>query len=246
MKFSLKSSLLIGLFFIVPIIQAQDIEVITHELTKYEPVGTAEIILNFEIVNVSPDTQVVFEVRTINNLPANWTSSLCFGDLCFSPFTDSVATTQAFNTPAPGPGDTVETSLHFFTDMTSVATGYVQIQIGTLQHPEDRVILNLTGTTDPTLDVNEAGYLNSYYLAQNYPNPFNPATKISYKIDEPGFVQLKVYNVLGVEVKSLINEFKNSGEYSINFDASSLYSGVYFYTLSVNNFTQTRKMILEK
>ncbi|MEJ2104909.1 MAG: T9SS type A sorting domain-containing protein, partial [Ignavibacteriaceae bacterium] len=151
-----------------------------------------------------------------------------------------------FNTPAPGPGDTVETSLHFFTDMTSVATGYVQIQIGTLQHPEDRVILNLTGTTDPTLDVNEAGYLNSYYLAQNYPNPFNPATKISYKIDEPGFVQLKVYNVLGVEVKSLINEFKNSGEYSINFDASSLYSGVYFYTLSVNNFTQTRKMILEK
>jgi hypothetical protein len=57
---------------------------------------------------------------------------------------------------------------------------------------------------------------------------------------------LKVYNVLGVEVKSLVNEFEISGEYSIDFDASSLSSGVYFYTLSVNNFTQTRKMILEK
>ena len=127
-----------------------------------------------------------------------------------------------------------------------MGTAYVQVQIGTLSNPEVRDTLNLIATTDPTMDVNEAGYLNSYYLSQNYPNPFNPATKISYKIGEPGFVRLKVYNVLGDEVKTLVNEFEISGEYSIDFDASLLSSGVYFYTLSVNNFTQTRKMILEK
>jgi Secretion system C-terminal sorting domain len=94
--------------------------------------------------------------------------------------------------------------------------------------------------------MNENNYLNSYYLFQNYPNPFNPSTRISYYVGEPGLVQLKVYNILGVEAATLVNDYKNSGNYSVDFDAAKLSSGVYFYSLSVNNFTQTRKMILEK
>ena len=247
MKFLLKNSLIIILFFFVPLIYAQDIQVITHGKTIYEPVGTFEIVFEFEVVNISNlDSIAIFEVRTINNVPSGWSSSLCFGELCFPPDLDSVATTPYFNTPPIAQGDTLETSLHVFTDLTSIATAYVQIEVGTFRNPEDRITLDFTATTDPTVSVRENNMLNSYYLYQNYPNPFNPTTRISYNVGEPGFVQLKVYNVLGVEVATLVNEQQYSGNYSIDFGASDLSSGVYFYSLTVNNFTQTRKMILEK
>jgi len=234
-------------FLSIPFVNAQEIQVLTHGMTKYEPVGTLEIVIEFEVVNVSADTQIVFEVRTINNLPLNWSSSLCFGELCFSSETDSVATTPPIPEPPLAPGDTLITSLHVITDTVSIATAIIQIQVGTFSNPEDRIILDFTATTDPTINVvNENNYLNSYYLFQNYPNPFNPSTRISYNVEEPGLVQLKVYDILGVEVATLVNEQQNSGNYTVGFDAARLSSGVYFYSLSVNNFTQTRKMILEK
>lgn len=234
-------------FLSIPFVNAQDIQVITHGMIKYEPAGTLEIVFDFEVVNVSTDSLIIFEVRTINDLPSGWSSSLCFGLLCFPPDMDSVATAPPFPEPPLQPGDTLVTSLHVFTDQGSVATAHVQIQVGTFSNPEDRIILDFTATTDPTINVvNENNYLNSYYLFQNYPNPFNPSTRISYNVGEPGLVQLKVYNILGVEVASLVNELKNSGNYSVDFNAANFSSGVYFYSFSVNNFTQTRKMILEK
>jgi len=233
-------------FLSTPIIHAQDIQILTHGMTKYEPVGIDQIVIDFEVVNISSFEQTVFEVRTINNVPSGWSSSLCFGDLCFSPDVDSVATTPDFNTPPVAPGDTLKTSIHVYTDFVNVGTAYVQIQVGTFRNPEDRFVLDFTATTDPAVSVNENNLLNTYYLFQNYPNPFNPSTRINYNVGEPGLVQLKVYNVLGVEVASLVNEFKNSGNHSVDFRAETFSSGVYFYSLSVNNFTQTRKMILEK
>lgn len=247
MKFMLKFILILISFILNPLVYTQDIQVIVHESFKYEPVGTLEIVLNFEVVNITNiDSIAIFEVRTINNVPPNWSSSLCFGELCFSSDTDSVATTPGFYTPPIAAGDTLETSLHVFTDTTSIATAYVQIEVGTFRTPEDRITLNFIATTDPTVSVKEKNLLSTYYLNQNYPNPFNPTTRISYKIEEPGLVQLKVYNVLGMEVATLVNEYKYSGNHSTDFDASKLSSGVYLYSLSVNNFTQTRKMILEK
>lgn len=246
MKHVYLTSTIVLSFLLFPLVYAQEIQIITHGMTKYEPVGTLEIVIDFEVVNISPFVQTIFEVRTINNMPPNWSSSLCFGDLCFAPFIDSVATTPDFQTPPVQPGDTLKTSIHIFTDQVSIATAYVQIEVGTFRNPEDRFVLDFTATTDPSVSVNENNLLNTYYLYQNYPNPFNPSTRISYNIGEPGLVQLKVYNVLGVEVASLVNEFKNSGDYSVDFDAENFSSGVYFYSLSVNNFTQTLKMILEK
>jgi len=246
MKLLFKISLLIVLFLLTPLTFAQDIQVITHGLTKYEPVGTMEIVLDFEVVNISNMEQTVFEVRTLNDLPSGWSSSLCFGELCFPPDMDSVATAPPFPEPPLQPGDTLKTSLHVFTDQVSIATAYVQIQVGTFRNPDDRTILDFTATTDPAVSVNESNLLNTYSLAQNYPNPFNPSTRINYNVGEPGLVQLKIYNILGVEVVSLVNEQQNSGNYTADFNAARLSSGVYFYSLSVNNFTQTRKMILEK
>jgi hypothetical protein len=246
MKLLFKISLLIILFLLTPLVYTQDIEVIATETFLYEDTLGIEMVLDFEIINISAQQQVVFEVRTLDSLPDNWTSSLCFGDLCFSPTTDSVATTPDFLTDPLEPGDTLLSSLHVTSDSFTVGTAYVQIQIGTFRNPTERTTINFIATTDPTLSVIDHGLLDSYNLSQNYPNPFNPSTKIDYKIEEPGLVQLKVYNVLGVEVATVVNAQQNSGNYTVGFDAARLSSGVYFYSLSVNNFTQTRKMILEK
>jgi len=81
-------------------------------------------------------------------------------------------------------------------------------------------------------------------LTQNYPNPFNPSTKIKYQIPELSFVTIKVYDVLGKEVTTLINEEKPAGSYEVEFDASRLPSGVYFYRLQAGSFIETKKMIL--
>jgi subtilisin family serine protease len=86
----------------------------------------------------------------------------------------------------------------------------------------------------------------AYSLKQNYPNPFNPATTIQFSIAEKGHVTLKIYDLLGKEVASLINEEKQAGEYKVNFNASSFASGVYFYELKSGSFSQSKKMLLLK
>jgi hypothetical protein len=85
-----------------------------------------------------------------------------------------------------------------------------------------------------------------YSLSQNYPNPFNPSTKIEFKIPQAGFVNLKIYDLLGREVKTLLNEEMQAGNYTIDFNASTLSSGIYFYTLNAGEFISTKKMILLK
>ncbi|MCH7965142.1 MAG: T9SS type A sorting domain-containing protein [Bacteroidetes bacterium] len=91
-----------------------------------------------------------------------------------------------------------------------------------------------------------SGEVLTYKLFDNYPNPFNPATTIKYQIPNAGFVTLNVYDVLGNEVATLVNERKEEGRYEITFDASTLSSGVYIYQLRVNEFVDTKKMILMK
>lgn len=88
--------------------------------------------------------------------------------------------------------------------------------------------------------------ISSYSLEQNYPNPFNPATQIKYSIPNDGYVVLKVFDILGREVAILINESKPAGIYEVEFNASNLSSGIYFYSISTNAFHQVKKMLLIK
>ncbi len=85
-----------------------------------------------------------------------------------------------------------------------------------------------------------------FALEQNYPNPFNPSTKIKFELSQSEFVGLKVYDILGKEVKTLVNEKKPAGSYEVQFDASKLASGTYFYKLQAGSFTEIKKMILMK
>ena len=97
-------------------------------------------------------------------------------------------------------------------------------------------------------DVNETNYTipAEFRLMQNFPNPFNPTTKIKYNIPETGLVTLKIYDVLGNEIATLVNEEKLAGTHEVEFDGTGLPSGIYFYTLSTGNFLSTKKMILLK
>ena len=96
-----------------------------------------------------------------------------------------------------------------------------------------------------TIEV-DLGAPKKFELSQNYPNPFNPSTTIKFSLPEAGNVKLTIYNILGQEVRTLVNETKESGVYTINFNADDLDSGVYIYKLQYGSFVQTRKMILIK
>lgn len=91
-----------------------------------------------------------------------------------------------------------------------------------------------------------SGIADDYRLTQNYPNPFNPETKIDFSVPKNGFVDLRVYNSLGQEIKTLVNKELSTGSYSINFSGASLGTGVYYYTLTTDGFTETKKMLLVK
>jgi hypothetical protein len=86
----------------------------------------------------------------------------------------------------------------------------------------------------------------SYALSQNYPNPFNPTTSISYDIPQNSYVSLKIFDVLGNEVQTLVNEKQDAGNYTVTFNADGITSGIYFYQLETGNFVTTKKMVLMK
>ena len=106
-----------------------------------------------------------------------------------------------------------------------------------LPTPEEGILLDVenTGTNEVPIE---------YNLVQNYPNPFNPSTTIRYSIIKPELVRIKIYDILGREVQTLVNEFKQAGNYEVQFDASGLASGIYLYRIESGKFNETKKMIL--
>ncbi|MGK9475328.1 putative Ig domain-containing protein [Melioribacter sp. OK-6-Me] len=101
-------------------------------------------------------------------------------------------------------------------------------------------------TTSPVVSVNENELPSEFALHQNYPNPFNPITIISYQLPEASFVNLKVYDLLGNEIETLVNNFQQAGFYNLPFNASKLTSGIYLYKLTTDKFTYVKQMMLVK
>ncbi len=124
---------------------------------------------------------------------------------------------------------------------TSIAT------IAFIQNDADHSILNtsrhgmVTGVTPNTNDVPA-----QYSLGQNYPNPFNPTTNIKFNLPKDGFVTLKIYDILGNEIKTIVEGSHKAGQYDVMVDGTNFASGIYFYTLKTNDFMQTKKMIMVK
>ncbi len=142
-------------------------------------------------------------------------------------------------------------------DITGITPGVYSVAVneyGLENGQNDNVVAgtNEPGTANFTLnsetvtEVESLDKINSFKLNQNYPNPFNPTTKISFSIAEKGKVQLKVYDIIGKEIKTLVNGELNAGVYNLTFDASNLPSGIYIYEIRTDKFLASKKMLLLK
>lgn len=206
------------------------------------------------VVNISSVPIKVFAVRKLINVPPNWVTSICFDGTCFADYVDSVANTSDFGFTPLAPGDTILLGLHFFTD-SSNSSGSAMMIVGNLDNPSETRSLTFYLTNDP-LSVDEKNILiGNFRLFQNYPNPFNPSTVISFELFVDGYITLKVFDVLGSEIATLIiNDFKNAGKHEIKFNINNeqrtmndeLTTSIYFYRLTVDNFSSTKKFVLIK
>ena len=118
-----------------------------------------------------------------------------------------------------------------------------------IESPGRSVTMMMVEDGDNVLAINEestSNLIKDFELFQNYPNPFNPSTYISYQLPSGIFVTIKVYDILGKEVKTLVNEHQNAGKYSMEFNASKLPSGVYFCTMKAGTYSATKKLLLIK
>jgi hypothetical protein len=147
----------------------------------------------------------------------------------------------------PGHGTTTETQHYLFTD-NDVKPGKYQYKLKQIDYDGTFEYSQIVEVKIP--------FSNKFSLSQNYPNPFNPVTKMKYTIPQTvnplqvgargGLVTLKVYDIIGNEVVTLVNEEKPAGEYEVEFNGITLPSGIYFYQLKVGTFVETKKMILLK
>jgi photosystem II stability/assembly factor-like uncharacterized protein len=139
----------------------------------------------------------------------------------------------------PGHGTSLETQKYSFTDKNVPAGNYsyrlVQLDLDGTRNNSESVKIEIAGS-----------YPYEYKLFQNFPNPFNPATLIKYSIPAEGKVKLRIFNSIGEEITTLVNEFKQAGNYEVNYNAAGLASGVYYYRLETDNFVSMKKMILLK
>ena len=117
---------------------------------------------------------------------------------------------------------------------------------GTLSYRLKQIDFNGTYSYSEIVNVEILYIPEVFSVSQNYPNPFNPSTKISYSLPEQSHTTIKIYNSLGSEVKTLVNETQNKGKHEISFNAENLAGGIYYYQVKTDNFVETRKMVLLK
>lgn len=204
--------------------------------------GTSGVQGNFSIVNLTYDDPIPVELTSFvaivsgNNVILNWATATETNNQGFDVQRKSGNSEFESVGFVGGAGTTTETRNYSFTD---------DVVNGTYTYRLKQLDFNGSFEYSSEIEV-DVNIPSVYSLEQNYPNPFNPSTTINFSLASEGFVKLVVYNTLGQEVMTLVNEVKESGVHSITFDASSLTSGAYFYKLETAQFNKTMKMLLTK
>jgi len=137
-----------------------------------------------------------------------------------------------------GKGTTTEMQSYSFLDNNPIA--------GTIQYRLKQMDFDGGFKYSNVVEVETQNLASNYFISQNYPNPFNPTTQIKYSIPEKSVVSVKVYDILGNEISTLVNEEKNAGNYLISFNGNKLSSGLYFYTINAGKYRATKKMLIVK
>ena len=158
---------------------------------------------------------------------------------------DSIATSEDFFSEPIAPGETRLLTIDVFTNQPTVGNAKIDVYIGSDKYPQNDISISFEAETVLT-SIEDNTSLFSYELSQNFPNPFNPSTNISFVIPESGNVTLKVYDILGRKVAEVVNQYLTAGKHELVFTGSDLPSGVYFYKIQAGNYTNIKKMILEK
>lgn len=163
----------------------------------------------------------------------------------------SIGTNSSYFSKPHNPYDLRDFKLRcIVTDATNTTKTSNEFYVDVVSYPPEFSIVQIGDSKEQSISLAKESEVISmprdYSLDQNYPNPFNPSTTIEYQLPSDGFVSLRIFDLLGSEVKTLVNEYKTKGRYSTTFDASNLASGLYIYQLKSNNFSSIKKMILSK
>jgi len=200
--------------------------------------GVSAQYVNLIDFNIIPVELTSFAGSTVNgNVVLNWNTASETNNSGFEiqRSTDRVNFSNiAF---VPGFGTTTQPRSYSYTDNS--------VNKGTYYYRLKQVDYNGAFAYSDIVEVDVEAPIE-FALTQNYPNPFNPSTILSYSIPQSSFVTLKVYDIIGNEVATLVNETKSAGKYDVSFNASNLSNGVYLYSIKTDNFTSTKKMILMK
>lgn len=175
---------------------------------------------------------------SLNDVELTWATATEINNQGFYIERKSAASEWANVGFVEGNGTSTETRFYSFTDK-DVKSGIYSYRLKQVDFDGTFRYYELAGEVEIEIPL-------AYSLSQNYPNPFNPSTKISWQIKNDGLVTIKVYDQLGKEVVTLVNEEKPAGSYEVEFNASSLASGVYYYKITAGSFVDTKKMILMK
>ena len=199
-----------------------------------DSVGT----FNGTIHNVSSGTISIVVVRRVNELPNNWTSSVCLGMICYNETIDSVSVEI-------GAGDSSACGILAW--ISGAGAGTVQLDIFDL-NSDEHLFLDVNfyaGMVDISKDIIKP---NQFLLFPAYPNPFNPVTTIRFNIpiETQNTTSLQLFDVKGRPVESLVNRVLQPGEYKVAWSASGMPSGVYFAELVSGNYRQVQKLVLMK
>jgi agmatine deiminase len=212
------------------------IHCITKDIGVYEPVFISHSGIR-TATTVMPSYEVKAYVKSksgIANAKCYWTTDTTAG------FTPLVMSAVADTFKAYIPSKPAGTKIYYYISATSVSGRTITKP---LPAPSGNYRFTVTA---PSVVSNGNSQVKEYKLFQNYPNPFNPKTIIRFKIKDSRFVTLKVYDILGKEITTLVNEFKIEGDYEVPFSASQFSSGIYFYKLVSGDFIDIKKMIITK
>lgn len=180
-------------------------------------------------------------IRIAKNLPVGIVSGICDLRVCWGENT----TVSVSGWP---PGVSQDNIYVYFIDTMGSASGQgtVTYRAERVLNPSEFKVVTFGVTTFPIGIQQISTIVKDFTLSQNYPNPFNPATNIEFSIPKSEYVILKVYDILGREVRQLVSQNLTAGEYKVDFDAKGLSSGMYYYSLRAGENVSVKKMVLVK